>query len=854
MAYTGPSSARKENDGFAGLRTEGREAGTRRKKLAGYLKAANEMRQSYTQGWANRDGDGSDGMPGAFPDTAVISKNGQEELILFPSYARRHVKSKPTAVPGSIQEVPGTGRDYRDSVGAGDAEYWKEQWEQYENDKAVVDVDVRGWLFTPHNGQLNRKQRLMVALARQLVGIPAPPSKGSPGTSAASSRSSSPTRGRTNREEELAAAREADAIVRKGEAEADVAGIGGFSEQPSKDTDADSLYDSPSHSPVHRSREGSTSERSASRASTLQNDQLESIIPVQKRSSWSGSQKMSAAELATANANLMTRLKPFMANPMGNTSISAFFYNEQMSRQRTITTDASGHFSIRAALDFVPTHVRILGSEKLSIQEEIKIVDPRGVSLVSDIDDTVRHSAITKGAREIFRNAFIRDLGDLTVAGVKEWYNTLYGMGVQVHYVSNSPWQLYPILTSFFALAGLPQGSFHLKQYSGMLQGIFEPVAERKKATLDRIMRDFPERRFVLVGDSGEADLEVYTDVVMEHPGRVIAVFIRDVTTPPSQKFFDPWTGPSGGASSSRPPVSRNESAESLTTAKRFSRPSDIEDDDHELRAAIAASLKDMEEEAARDRRAIFSDQPALTQMGSGNAASRPSLNARRPTAPPAFSRTGPGSPLGDLIDFSEEPNRSASSLLGAHLPARPSELLQREFSAPVLNFGSPKPPPPSKPPKLRTLSNAAASPTAGSMSGTQTKPPPPKPRKPSTSVQPVSPSPLSQVQDSSPVATRAPPLPTRQTYRGTAMKKLTAAYNAIPSAQDVLGSSAQTAPYSTDSQQDLRERSLASVSPTSPEESRDAANGKRMPPPPPPRRKISSYPGAAASYGPAFR
>jgi phosphatidate phosphatase APP1 len=62
------------------------------------------------------------------------------------------------------------------------------------------------------------------------------------------------------------------------------------------------------------------------------------------------------------------------------------------------------------------------------------------------------------------------------------------------------------------------------------LQGIFEPVAERKKGTLERILRDFPGRKFLLVGDSGEADLEVYTDVVLANPGRILGY----VTTAPN--------------------------------------------------------------------------------------------------------------------------------------------------------------------------------------------------------------------------------------------------------------------------------------------------------------------------------
>jgi hypothetical protein len=87
MAYSG--------SGGGSSYGESREAGGRRKRLAGYLKAANEMRQNYFGAEGNRDGHGDiveDG-PGAFPDAAVI-RSGNEEMILFPSYARRHVKSK----------------------------------------------------------------------------------------------------------------------------------------------------------------------------------------------------------------------------------------------------------------------------------------------------------------------------------------------------------------------------------------------------------------------------------------------------------------------------------------------------------------------------------------------------------------------------------------------------------------------------------------------------------------------------------------------------------------------------------------------------------------------------------------
>lgn len=76
-----------------------REPGQRRRKLAGYLKAANELRQTYQQqyapSWTRSEGtyEYEDDAPGAFPDAAIV-RSGEEEMILFPSYARKHVKKK----------------------------------------------------------------------------------------------------------------------------------------------------------------------------------------------------------------------------------------------------------------------------------------------------------------------------------------------------------------------------------------------------------------------------------------------------------------------------------------------------------------------------------------------------------------------------------------------------------------------------------------------------------------------------------------------------------------------------------------------------------------------------------------
>ena len=498
--------------------------GSRRRKLTDYLKAANELRQSYQQayGLGGQNDGGTDENGARIADgssDAALVRTEDEELVLFPSYARQHQARKRRQL-----EPPGASQDLRNDEDSGNTEYWRRQWASYEDDNSVVDVDVRGWIYSPHRGTMTRKNRVLLGLARHLSGIPAPT-----GVNGNAAFAEAPT---ARRDEELVE-REAESILKRGEAEAAFAQRGKYSEQPTGETS----------SPGQDLKRNNLPLRPSNISLQGTKESVPALGSLVKKASWNQPAEMTPTELAVANAHLMARLKPFLTTPLVSIPVTIFFYNEETSKSRTIATDESGHFSLRAALGFVPTHVRVLASERLSTTEEVRITEPTGVSIISDIDDTIKHSAIGSGAKEIFRNIFIRDLGDLTIVGVKEWYSKMADLGVKFHYVSNSPWQLYPVLVSFFAGAGLPKGSFHLKQYSGMLQGIFEPVAERKKGTLERIMQDFPTRRFILVGDSGEADLELYTELMLSNPGRILGVFIRDVTTTKPQGFFDSSMG-----------------------------------------------------------------------------------------------------------------------------------------------------------------------------------------------------------------------------------------------------------------------------------------------------------------------
>jgi len=156
--------------------------------------------------------------------------------------------------------------------------------------------------------------------------------------------------------------------------------------------------------------------------------------------------------------------------------------------------------------------------------------------VISDIDDTVVISDaphLLRMARLVFlSNARAR----LPFPGVAALYRALHrGVGSQsgnpIFYVSSSPWNLYDLLSDFFALQDIPAGPFFLRDWSEAEQeGLPTEHRRHKLSVMARLMARYPTLPFILLGDSGQTDPEIYTEVVLHYPGRIRAVYIRDVS------------------------------------------------------------------------------------------------------------------------------------------------------------------------------------------------------------------------------------------------------------------------------------------------------------------------------------
>jgi len=155
---------------------------------------------------------------------------------------------------------------------------------------------------------------------------------------------------------------------------------------------------------------------------------------------------------------------------------------------------------------------------------------PSGVTVISDLDDTVKITEV-RDRRALLDNTFFRDFR--AVPGMAAKYAEWAAQGAAIHFVSSSPWQLYSEIDAFLQRASFPPAVLHLKAVrvkDETLLDLWKPGTETKPRQIERILEHFPDRRFVLVGDSGEQDPEVYAELLESFPEQIVRVFIRNVT------------------------------------------------------------------------------------------------------------------------------------------------------------------------------------------------------------------------------------------------------------------------------------------------------------------------------------
>lgn len=175
---------------------------------------------------------------------------------------------------------------------------------------------------------------------------------------------------------------------------------------------------------------------------------------------------------------------------------------------------------------------------EIEVTAEAFVMIPKNTAeygVISDIDDTVLKSYITSPlmAKTAYHTFFKKPQSRMSFAGAPELYRA-FRKGSSgnrrnpIFYVSNSPYNLFDFLIAFLETAQLPLGPIMLRDF-GFFKKRPQGLKSEKYESIAHILRTYPNLSFILIGDSGEKDADIYQDIARQFPNRIKAIYIRDV-------------------------------------------------------------------------------------------------------------------------------------------------------------------------------------------------------------------------------------------------------------------------------------------------------------------------------------
>ena len=249
-----------------------------------------------------------------------------------------------------------------------------------------------------------------------------------------------------------------------------------------------------------------------------------------------------SGQYATVWDNLRNMARRFASDEVPGALVQASFRGHEVETR----ADEEGFFEVQLELDEPLTdpagwhavELELLhppSPAREAVRSTGQVLVPAGArfAVVSDIDDTVVRSSATNVLKMawivLLNNAHTR----LPFEGVHAFYEALQrgaeGRDLNpIFYVSSSPWNIYDVLEDFLDVHGVTAGPLFLKDWSLSVLGKHRT---HKLGIIRGLLRLYPDLPFVLIGDSGEEDPEIYLQTVREHPGRIRAIYIRDVTS-----------------------------------------------------------------------------------------------------------------------------------------------------------------------------------------------------------------------------------------------------------------------------------------------------------------------------------
>lgn len=203
--------------------------------------------------------------------------------------------------------------------------------------------------------------------------------------------------------------------------------------------------------------------------------------------------------------------------------------------EQRVVADRGGVVDTVLEVDLQPGWhtITIRTDETEPVEAPIFIVDPAvTIGVISDVDDTVMVTALPRPFLAAWNTFVLDEHARRPVAGMAVLYERLTRAhpGSPVFYLSTGAWNVAPTLSRFLSRNLYPPGPLLLTDWGPTHDRWFRSGRDHKVETLQRLAREFPKIKWLLVGDDGQHDEEIYGNFALSHPGNVAAVAIRQLS------------------------------------------------------------------------------------------------------------------------------------------------------------------------------------------------------------------------------------------------------------------------------------------------------------------------------------
>ncbi len=233
--------------------------------------------------------------------------------------------------------------------------------------------------------------------------------------------------------------------------------------------------------------------------------------------------------------NIYRRAKELINNEIKNKTVEVEINHEKFYEK----SDFEGYFQFDVTLKkglktgYYPIKLKIKNNPD-TLTSKATIIDKKMIGIISDFDDTIIVSNVPNKLKLAYNTVFKNYKQRKLVKGLKERFEKILAQNPKnlptpLFILSGSPQQLFNPIEGFLNYHNFPKHILILKKAHGKNKDPLSDQYKYKMQKIEKLIQLYPNMKWVMFGDSGEKDKEVYESLTKKYPDKVLRFYIRDV-------------------------------------------------------------------------------------------------------------------------------------------------------------------------------------------------------------------------------------------------------------------------------------------------------------------------------------